>query len=158
MTTELKKEIVILGGRPVERMVQVEWFCYAAQVLALAPAGVLTSTIQFEAASEFCLERLSWSADIAGAAQTVSSVVNPNVSVQINDSGEGKNLFQVPIAVTAIAGQGTLPHILPVKRRFKPSASVLFTFTSFEAAVTYARLTLVLEGYKAYPFNSQPSA
>lgn len=153
MATNLEYARVIAfdaGGQPQTKWVPSEWFVYAAAVTALAPGGTATDVVQFEAGSEFSLERLVMAADIAGAAQTFNTQVIPNVLVQINDQGNGKNLFAEPIPISTICGTGTLPAILPFKRRFAPNAAVSFTFTSFEAAVTYANLRIIMSGYKSY--------
>lgn len=153
MSTNLGYSRVVVfdqSGQPQTKWVPSEWFGYQAAVVNLAPAETATDIVQFEAGSEFVLERLVMSADIDGAAQTFDTQVIPNVLVQINDQGNGKNLFSEPVAISSICGTGTLPSILPFNRRFAPNSAVSFTFTSFEKVVTYANLRILLSGYKSY--------
>jgi len=128
-----------------------DFYVYESQALALAPAGNANDEINIEADSDFIMQKLAWQADIAGAAYTDSTRPWPNISVQLIDSGSGRQLMQNPIPVTSFMGTGELPFILPNPRLFLRNSTIQVAYTSFEAGggVTY-NIRLAFIGYKIY--------
>ena len=99
-----------------------EFFTYAATVSLLAAAGNATSIISIEASSDFVLQKLSFFADIAAAAQTQSTQVLPLIRLQITDTGSSTTLFNQAVPIPAVFGTGQIPFILPVPRRFRANS------------------------------------
>ena len=126
-----------------------DFYIYEAEALALAPAGSANDIINIEADSDFILQKFAWQADIAAAAYTTNTRPWPNVTVQLIDSGSGRQLMQNPIPVTSFMGDGQLPFILPNPRKFLRNSTIQIAFTNFDAAVTY-NLRLAFIGYKIY--------
>lgn len=89
-------------------------------------------------------------ADLAGAAQLSSTLVVPLATLQITDTGSGRNLFSAPAPIPNMFGYGNLPFILPIPRRFKPFSQISFTFANFSAGTTYANIRLSLIGTKIF--------
>lgn len=130
-----------------------DYFTYAVTLASIAGGGAQAqASINFEADTEFTVVKMAYSADIAGAAQTDSSRVIPLVTVQITDSGSGRNLQNSPIPIHTICGEGGLPMVLPIPRTFAPNSTLTFTFTNESAATTYANLRVVLIGYKTFKY------
>lgn len=125
-------------------------------VASIAAAASATNTIQFDIDSVFCWLRICVFADIAGAVQTVSSLVVPLVTMQVTDTGSGTNFFNNPIPLGAIAGSAQLPFVMPSPQFVQPAASLQFAFANFSNATTYANLRVQLIGFKVY--GSQPPA
>ena len=130
-------------------LIRRDWYTYEAEALALAPAASANDVINIEADSDFMLMKLSFQADIAGAAQTDSTRVIPNAVVQLVDTGSGRQLMQNPIPIPSIFGWGELPFVLDNPRKFLRNSTIQVAFTSFDAAATYnTRLAFI--GYKIY--------
>lgn len=135
--------------REMARNFRQDYFVYESEALALAAGASANDTINIEADSDFVLQKLAYFADIAAAAQTASSRVIPLVTVQITDTGSGRQLMQNPIPVPSIFGTGELPHILPNPRLFMANSTIQVAYTNFDAASTY-NLRLAFIGYKSY--------
>lgn len=126
-----------------------DFYVYESQTLAIAVGASTNDTIAIEADSDFILQKLTYQADIAGATQTDSSRLIPNVLIQITDTGSGRQLMQEPISVASFFGTGMLPFILPNPRLFMRNSTIQIAFTSFEAAIT-PNVRLAFIGYKVY--------
>jgi hypothetical protein len=126
-----------------------DFFVYEAQTVALGTGANAVDQIQIQADADFILQKLAYQADIAGATQTISSRVVPNVLVQLTDTGSNRQLFQQPVPIPSIFGTGELPFILPNPRLFMKTSVIQIDFTSFEAAVT-PTIRLAFIGYKFY--------
>jgi len=126
-----------------------DFYIYESEALALVPAGSANDIINIEADSDFILQKFAWQADIATAAYTDSTRPWPNVTVQLIDSGSGRQLMQNPIPVTSFMGNGELPFILPNPRKFLRNSTIQIAYTNFDAAVTY-NVRLAFIGYKIY--------
>ncbi len=126
-----------------------DFYIYEAETLVLAVGGNANDTIQIEADSDFILQKLTYEADIAGAAQTANTRIVPNVLVQLTDTGSGRQLMQNPIPIPSFFGIGSIPFILPNPRLFMRNSTIQVAFTSFEAAITPS-VRLAFIGYKIY--------
>jgi hypothetical protein len=126
-----------------------DFYIYEAEALALAAGGTANDVINIEADSRFILQKLSYQADIAAAAYTDSTRPWPNVSIQLVDTGSGRQLMQNPIPLTSFMGTGELPFYLPNPRAFDRNSTIQVAFTNFDAAVTY-NIRLAFIGYKIY--------
>lgn len=138
--------VIERGGKRYIR----DYFIYTAAVEALASGDSSSDAISIEADSSFIVEKMAFMADIAGAAQTDDSRVIPLVRASIRDTGSGRNLQDEPVDISAMAGNGQLPAILPVPRIFQPRSSIIVTFENYSAATTYANVSLYLIGYKEW--------
>lgn len=126
-----------------------DFYVYESQTLAIAAGGSATDTIDIEADSIFILQKLTYQADLAAAAQTDSTRVIPNVLIQITDTGSGRQLMQEPVPIPSIFGTGELPFILPNPRLFMRNSTINIAYTSFDAAAT-PNIRLAFIGYKLY--------
>lgn len=126
-----------------------DFFIYEAAVVAIATGASVNDVINIEADSDFILQKLTYSADLAGVAQLESTRIVPNVTVQITDTGSGRQLMQNPIPIPSFFGSGELPFILPNPRLFMRNSTLQVAFTSFEAAAT-PDIELAFIGYKIY--------
>lgn len=125
---------------------------YAANFSSLAAAASAEQTIQILADSHFELQKLSFFSDLAGGVQTQSSRVLPLVTIQITDTGTGEQLFNIPVPIPAIMGDGQIPFILPTTRVFDPSAAIIISLTNYSAATAYLTRVLLI-GAKIYKYS-----
>jgi len=128
---------------------QRDFFIYEAQVATLAVGGQDTDTIQIQSDADFILQKLTYQADIAGASQTDSARLIPNVTFQITDTGSNRQLFFNQVPIPNVCGTGQLPFIISNPRLFMRSSTIQIDFTSFEAAIT-PTIRISFIGYKFY--------
>ncbi|MES9859177.1 MAG: hypothetical protein ABW166_21705 [Sedimenticola sp.] len=126
-----------------------DFYVYQEDFLALASGGSATGSINIQADSDFVVQKLNYFADIAVAAQTDSSRIIPLVTVQITDSGSGRNLMEAPLPIPSMFGTGELPFILPQPKLFLARSTITLSVTNFSASTTY-NLRLSLLGYKVF--------
>ncbi|MGH8744519.1 MAG: hypothetical protein ACREUY_09605, partial [Burkholderiales bacterium] len=127
-----------------------EFFVYSTgRLAAIAAGGIVTTFLNIQADADFVLEKLTYGADIAGAAVTINTYPAPNVLVLLISSGAGQNLFQNPLPLTSLFGTGALPFILPFPRVLPANSQLQITLTSVEAVST-PLLTLNFIGRKLY--------
>ena len=125
-------------------------YTYVTSVQALAAGGNDTFNLQIEADAYFVITKMSYMADIAGAAQTESSRVIALVRVLITDTGSGRNLMNSAVDLSSIAGHEGLPFITPTARWILPNSAVNVQFSNYSAATTYANVSLYFHGKKMW--------
>ena len=142
-------------GTPREQRRQSveDLFSYTVFFDDLANGTTQNGNIQIQADSDFKWIKGEYFADIAGAAQTADSLVVPLVTVQITDSGSGRQLNNEPVPVSSLFGTGQLPYINPIPRIFKARSNIAFQVANFSAATTYD-LRLVLTGTKVFEYGN----
>lgn len=126
-----------------------DFYIYEAESLGLVSLASSNDVINIEADSDFFLQKFAYEADIAAAAFTFTTRPIPLISIQLIDSGSGRQLMQNPIPVSSFMGDGQLPFILPNPRLFLRNSTIQVAFTNFDAAVTY-NIRLAFIGYKIY--------
>ena len=128
-----------------------DFFTYSTgrPAAALAPAGVAQLFINIQADADFVIEKLTYAADIAGAAQNIGNLTSPNVLVLLTSTGSGIQLMNIAAPLSSLFGTGTLPFILPYPRVLPANSQLQITLTSFEAAVS-PFITLNFVGRKLY--------
>ena len=130
-------------------MILKDFFTYAIDFDSVAAGISATDNIQIQADADFEVQKLTFFADIAGAAQTVTTSVIPLMTVLIVDAGSGRQLMDRALAIPALFGDGKIPFILPTTRIFAARSNVTFTVVNFSAATTY-RLRLNMIGTKLF--------
>jgi hypothetical protein len=125
---------------------------YQTLVTALAPATSAPSQINIDAGTDFYWVATTYQADIAGAAQEESTIVQPLVTVVITDTGSQRQLMNAAVPITAIAGPGERPYRLILPRLFRANSIIQFNWTSYVAVgTTYANLYMILHGFRLPP-------
>lgn len=137
----------VAGGPKLRR----DFCIYDIDFLALANGSSGSGAIQIRTDSDFELQKLSMFADIDAAGQTEATRIIPLVTIQITDTGTGRTLFNQPVAIGAIFGDGRIPFILPTTKIFTKNASVVVDVVNFDAANTY-NLRLALIGSKIFTY------
>lgn len=143
------------------RLNGADWYTYAVDAgnspapngggANLAAGGSSNPTLQIDSGTDFYLIALSYQAQVSAAGGlTESTNPVPLVTVQINDSGSTRNLFNMAVPIGAVAGDGKRPGRLIRPRVFRALSTVTFTFTSLEPSTVYSHLFLVLWGYRKF--------
>lgn len=145
------QQLAANAGRVGQVIISDEFYVYSTgrPAAALAPAATSATNIQIQADSDFLVEKLSFNADIAGATQTESGRLLPNVHVLITNTSSGRQLMNVQFPLTGIFGGGELPFILPRQYLVPASGTMQIQLVSFEAAVS-PFITLNFIGRKLY--------
>ena len=132
--------------------VRRDFFVYGINFLALAAGAATSGAIQIQADSDFELQKMSFFADIAVGDETQATRVLPLVTVQITDTGTGRQVFNTPLPIPAIMGDGQVPFILPTTKIFSANASVAFSVSNFSGGTAY-NLRLLMIGSKLFAYG-----
>lgn len=126
-----------------------EFYTYAINFSSLANGTSATDIINIENEAYFKVQKLTYVADLALAAQTSSTTIVPLVTIVITDTGSGRQLSNTPISIPALFGTAELPFILPTPKVYKPRSSISITVANYSAATTY-NLRINLHGAKIW--------
>ncbi len=141
----------IMGPRPELQYTQ-DYFLYGLDFGTIAANGNATGNIQIQADSDFTWLASTYFAFSDGdPVQTVSDRLYPSITMQITDSGSGRQLFNIALPVTSFAGDGALPYPLTTPRVFKARSNVQFAVSNLAASAT--RLFFTLHGQKVFSFR-----
>lgn len=92
-----------------------DFFSYVfPRFTALAPGATQVQTVTIQADSDFVVEDLTFTADIAGATQTDGTRLLPNATVLLTDTGSGRQLSSLGIPIQALFGTGQEPYTLHI--------------------------------------------
>jgi hypothetical protein len=128
-------------------------YTYSFLVTSVANGASATQNVSIEANSPFVWEKSAYFCDIAGAVQTDSSRVIPLVSLQLTDSGSGRQLFDRAQPIPIIAGEQGIPALLSAPYVFDPNSSINGVFANYSNATTYANLYFTMIGYRVFEFS-----
>lgn len=153
-TSNFGSSRVAAPSRPAGEAITMrrDFFAYAINFFNLGPGQAQNGAIQIQSDSDFELQKLAQFCDINGAAQTDDSRVLPLVSLQITDTGTGRQMFSTDIPIPATMGDGQIPFILPTTKIFSANASVAFLVTNYSAATAY-NVRLILQGAKLFRYG-----
>jgi len=126
-----------------------DFYVYNENFDALVSGASSTGNINIQADSDFVLQKLTFFADISGNAQTNSDRVVPLCSIQITDSGSGRQLFEFATPVSSIFGTGELPFILPTPKLFPARSTITINVANFSDSTDY-NLKFAFIGYKVF--------
>jgi len=136
--------------QPSQTKTDVFWYpTTIAGISSVAPNG--SSQINLDADSYFYCVALTCVTNIAGAAYTESTVPQPLIAIQIQDTGTGKYLMSGSILIPGMFGDGKRPYRFPRPRVFNPNSTINFTYDgSLLAAGTTYGVQLIMHGFKQY--------
>ena len=115
------------------------------------PGSQLQDIISIEADANFYWTKTTVFGLIGGAAPTAAPAgVIPAATVQINDTGSGRNIFNEPVPLSDIAGQAGLPFVMDYPRLVMRNSTLQVTFTAISSQA-YSDIYLTFVGFKVYP-------
>lgn len=122
---------------------RAEFFSYNISFANLLNGTATTGAIQIQADSDFELQKLTcYDATPAGQGAL------PLATIQLTDTGTGRQLFNTPIIIPAVFGSGQLPFILPVTRLFTANSTLQVQVSNVSGATL--NLELCFLGSKLY--------
>lgn len=122
-----------------------DYFVYSTTVEPLAAGQAVTNQIQIQADSHFMIIQIN--RDVRGANED-TIVANPAFTIQLFDSGSGRNLFDQAQHVENVVGTGQLPGYSSFPKILKASSTLSVLFTSLSANNQTVRLSFV--GFKIF--------
>jgi len=137
-----------------ETQYQEDLFVYAVDFPVTAASGSSEANIQIEADSYFKWIKGTFYAFQDGVDPETTDATRPipPLKIQITDSGSGRQLFNIPVFVSTIFGEGDLPFINPIPRIFLPRSNISFSAQN-QSAVDAWNLSLQLVGVKGFRSN-----
>jgi len=127
----------------------IDFYAYVVSFASIAPGATGNGSFNIDVDSDFRLEKLTYLAAIAGAAQTRSSWVVPLITVDIKMTGSSRAFSSAPIPIPALFGTGEIPFILPTPKLLGKNTTVSIALANFDAASTYS-LYLAFIGTKIF--------
>jgi len=127
-----------------------DYFGYTVNLGALAAAAVANANLAISADSDFWWTGLTYQTDLAGAAVTEATRPIPLITVQITDTGSGRQLYNNPTPLGNVAGTGPLPYRLIHPRFFARSTTIQINATNYSAGTTYTNTFLTFIGFKIF--------
>ena len=144
------KDGFAIGGRTY---VARDYYVYEEDfaLASLTAGSTLNGSIEIQADSDFVWQKAAFfAATTLGTAQTDATRVIPSVSIQLIDTGSGRNLFEIAPPISSLFGDGRLPFVLPIPRLFFARSTIQVQVSNFDTTNAY-ELRLSFIGYKAYP-------
>lgn len=127
-----------------------DYFVYSVTSSSLAPAATANLNVQISADSDFWWTGLTFFTANANASQTYSTRLLPLMTVQITDTGSGRQLFNVATPLPAVCGDGSHIYRLIHPRFFAATSNIQVQLVNFDAAVTYVNTFLSFIGFKIF--------
>jgi len=127
-----------------------DFYIYEEDFVPLLASATGIGSINIQADSDFVVQKLTYFAyaDPTGTLQTPTTRIIPTATVQITDSGSGRNLMEAPVPISNVFGTGELPFILPQPKLFLARTTITVSVTNLDDANVYIRLSLI--GYKVF--------
>jgi len=132
-----------------------DFYTYTVSVASLAAAASTSTSFQIDTDSNFILQKMTYTVDLAGAAVTSGAKIVPLVTLQITDGGSSRQMFSQATPIPSIIGDGNEPFILPAPRVFVAASTIQLSFVNYSAATTYTHLYLSFIGQKVYRFEGK---
>lgn len=130
-----------------------DFFIYQIPVFSnlAAAGGQLQQQVVIQNDAAFEMRAIAYYFNLANAAFTQSTRPIPNCTLQITETGSGRQLFNNPVPIVTVAwnGEGAMRH-LPWPRIFDRNAAVQATVVNFDAAVATGQLFISLIGRKLF--------
>lgn len=136
----------------LDEEIEAELFAYQFPTMGPFTAALAAQAqVQIQANTAFEMRGIVYYWNLNNAAFTSGTRPIPNVTIQLQDSGSGKNLFSAPVPLPSIAEYGEYRRrALLWPRIFMPNATISATVTNFDAAVVTGLLRLTLVGRHLY--------
>lgn len=131
------------------KVVNQSYFAYvfAFNDASIAPAASANDSNTIENDSFFLLTELT-GVVLNAALDAVEA--SPLLSLQIRDTGTGRQMFNKPAMWSATVGTSQLPFILPEPTLFKQLSTIQATIANVNTADTYGRVQLAFIGSKIF--------
>lgn len=131
---------------------EAEFFIYTFPAFGPMTAALTQQQqVIIQANTAFEMRNIGYHWNLANGAFTEGTRPIPNCTLQLQDSGSGKNFFSAPAPLDLVAQHGgELRRALYWPKIFAPNSTITATVTNFDAAVVNGNLRLCLIGRHLY--------
>lgn len=131
------------------------FFTYEADTLTqypngIAAAGSATLTFNIAKDSDFFWTKFTAIAYVAADGFTQSTRPLPGVNITLVNATNGRQYMNNPVPLAAMAGDGSLPFILPVATLWEALTTIQITLQNVTDNTTYTNIQLSFLGIKAF--------
>lgn len=126
------------------------WYTTGEFDIASTNVAGVNETIQIGDDGDFYCTCFTYQAEIAGALLTEATNVIPLVTMNLIDTGSGRNLMNDPVPLGAVAGDGKRPMRFGRPRIFTRNSTIQLKFFPFLVAGTTYTIQFIMGGYKNY--------
>ena len=106
-----------------------QMFIYATDVFDIDAGASVTKSINIEADADFLIMKT-----VANYSGNTTLTPNAGITVNIMDTGDGRNLNSAPVLLANYAGTASLPYVWTVPRRVRASSVLQLTFKNISGA------------------------
>jgi hypothetical protein len=128
-----------------------DFFGYELDFLGLAGTTAQTVSVGIQADSDFLLQQIVATGTTTAAPQTGLTFLP--FTIQMQDSGSGRQLLSGATHLENLRGTGQQPGILPWPKLLRAASAIAVTLTNLSATQSDVRLCLV--GFKVFGQMSQ---
>ena len=129
----------------------VYWVTGAANALAAGAVNVPVN-VNIQADADFLILTQTYDCNTANAARNSNSLVIPNASVILTDTGSGYQMMDQAVSVPNIFGSGQFPFVLPQPKLMPAKSTLQVLMSNYDAAAGY-NIRLSFNGVKLYAYN-----
>ena len=158
-TRENQDTLAAISAMLAKKTIQPVPYTYSATYRAAAGGNSLAAgatsvpvSINIQADADFLILNQTYDCNTANAARTASSIVVPNATVLLLDTGSGYQLMDQGVPVAALFGNGQFPYVLPNPKLMPAKATLQVQVTNYDAAAGI-NLQLCFNGVKLFAYN-----
>lgn len=127
-----------------------DYFGYSVTELNLAAAAVATPTFAVQNDSDFLITAICGTARNPAAPTVVFAT--PAITLQVDDAGAGRNLFNQAVDWRNLCGSAELAFVLPYPKLINRASTVTVTLTNLDAAQAYD-VRVTFHGFKIFTWK-----
>lgn len=141
-----------MPGQSRPGSLELDDYTYSTPPVSIAAGQTISSSIQIEADSSFeILKRMAYFIINGVATSSVMLATQiPYVTVQLTDTGSGRNLFNTPVLLSNGFGNAQFPFIMQQTKVFSARSVIAVTLSNL-GAVDIDALQLAFSGRKIFP-------
>jgi hypothetical protein len=131
--------------------IEAEYFVYQFPEFPTITLVPQQQQVIIQSNTAFEMREILYYYNVADAQFTQATRPVPNITLQLQDSGSGKNMFNAPAPIATVASHGeNRRRALNWTRIFSPNSTITATIQNFDVAVVTGNLFLTLIGRHLY--------
>ncbi|MEE9119411.1 MAG: hypothetical protein V3U02_12570 [Calditrichia bacterium] len=128
-----------------------DFYVYSTLFTDVADGAAVTNTINIQADSDFRIEKITqYTIDSQVITPIKTNEIVPRFTVQLTDTGSGRNIFDNPIRVGGLFGSGQVPFILGTPKIIAARSTLAIIVTSFDVMGNTNTIQLCFIGTKLF--------
>lgn len=119
----------------------------------VAVSVTVTAPTILQLDADFEWMKSTYYAELHGFTAPLSDASIPQLTLQIVQTGDGRQLFSAATPLSMIAGTGREPFVVPQLQRFKGGSTLSFSVTNLSSANVYDNVFFCMIGRKLYQYG-----